>query len=192
MVWDLPVKVCGLEVAYTLLWSSIGNDNIDTVRAQDSVNFRKHCSCIRARSVTTKNWIERPLVNYRVKCGIAVLQLAHIHLLIDEWRVAFLVHLRHLLDNSERDIDICNVLVTIFVHFFRKACKTHQKLKSKEIVLTWITSANVENSVAWLHVLRDDIFEACVALIPVELLFVLLIAIFPVFLLSVLRHLNFF
>lgn len=55
-------------------------------------------------------------------------------------------------------------------------------------VLTRVSSSDVEDLVSWLHILRDDVLEARVALIPVELLLVLLITVFPVFLLTVLSH----
>ena len=55
-------------------------------------------------------------------------------------------------------------------------------------LLTRITGANIEDLVSGLNVLSDDILETRVALIPVELLLVLLVTVFPVFLLSVLGH----
>ena len=60
--------------------------------------------------------------------------------------------------------------------------------RTEIVVLTGVASANVEDLIVGLHVLRDDILEAGVSLIPVKLLLVLLVTVFPVFLLSVLGH----
>ena len=54
--------------------------------------------------------------------------------------------------------------------------------------LTRVAGADVEDLVRGLHVLCNDILQARVALVPVELLLVLLVTVLPVFLLTVLGH----
>ena len=58
----------------------------------------------------------------------------------------------------------------------------------QEELLTRVASSDVEDLVSGLDVLSDDILETRVALVPIELLLVLLVTVFPVFLLSVLCH----
>ena len=55
-------------------------------------------------------------------------------------------------------------------------------------LLTRVSSTNVENLICSLDILSDNILEAGVALIPVELLLVFLVTVLPVLLLSVLGH----
>ena len=55
-------------------------------------------------------------------------------------------------------------------------------------LLTRIAGANIENLISRLHILCDNILEAGVALVPIELLLVLLVTVLPVILFSVLGH----
>ena len=55
-------------------------------------------------------------------------------------------------------------------------------------LLTGVAGANVEDLIGGLHILRDDILQTGVALVPIELLLVLLVTLVPVFLLAVLGH----
>ena len=56
------------------------------------------------------------------------------------------------------------------------------------VLLTGISSANVEDGEGGLDVLRDDILDSAVALIPVKGLLILLITVLPVLGFSVLCH----
>ena len=51
----------------------------------------------------------------------------------------------------------------------------------KALLLTRVAGANVEDLIGGLNVLSDDILETGVALIPIELLSVLLVTVLPVF-----------
>ena len=56
------------------------------------------------------------------------------------------------------------------------------------LVLTGISSTNVEDGEGGLDVLRDDILDSAVALIPVKGFLILLITVLPVLGFSVLCH----
>ena len=58
----------------------------------------------------------------------------------------------------------------------------------KEVELTGISSAHIEDGERWLDILSDDIFDATVALVPVEGFLILLITVLPVLGFSVLCH----
>ena len=61
-------------------------------------------------------------------------------------------------------------------------------LAFKKVVLTGISSANIEDGERWLDILCDDIFDATVALVPVKGFLILLITVLPVLGFSVLCH----
>ena len=61
-------------------------------------------------------------------------------------------------------------------------------LAFKKVVLTGISSAHIEDGERWLDILCDDIFDATVALVPVEGFLILLITVLPVLGFSVLCH----
>ena len=61
-------------------------------------------------------------------------------------------------------------------------------LAFKKVVLTGISSANVEDGEGGLDVLCDDILDSTVALIPVKGFLILLITVLPVLGFSVLCH----
>ena len=56
------------------------------------------------------------------------------------------------------------------------------------LVLTGISSTNVEDGEGGLDVLRDDVLDSTVALIPVKGFLILLITVLPVLGFSVLCH----
>ena len=58
----------------------------------------------------------------------------------------------------------------------------------RKALLTRIACAHIKDLISRLHILCDNILEAGVALVPVELLLVLLVTVLPVLLLSVLGH----
>ncbi len=67
--------------------------------------------------------------------------------------------------------------------------KTRAVIQKKGVeLLTRVSCSNIEDLVGGLDMLGEHILESVVALIPIELLLVLLITVFPVFLLTVLSH----
>ena len=115
-----------------------------------------------------------PLVNDGVEgLVLEVLHGAHIHLLVDQVGVLVLVSLLHLLNSCSGDVNVSDGFVVVLVHLF-----------SEE----GVTGAHVEDLIVLLHVLRDDVLDAGVALVPVEGLLVLVITVLPVLCLAVLRH----
>lgn len=75
---------------------------------------------------------------------------------------------------------------------FKAWAVIQKKCTIKALLLTRVSSSNIKDLVAGLDMLGEHILESVVALIPVELLLVLLITVFPVFLLTVLSHIVFF
>ena len=74
-----------------------------------------------------------------------------------EVRDLLLVHLLHLLDDSEGNIDVCQVLVAILVHFLGQAR---------------VSAADVEDLEGRLNILGHDILDPGVALVPVKRLLI--------------------
>ena len=58
----------------------------------------------------------------------------------------------------------------------------------RKALLTRIAGAHIQDLISRLHILGDNILEAGVALVPIELLLVLLVTVLPVILFSVLGH----
>ena len=58
----------------------------------------------------------------------------------------------------------------------------------RKALLTRIACAHIKDLISRLHILCDNILEAGVALVPIELLLVLLVTVLPVILFSVLGH----
>ena len=75
---------------------------------------------------------------------------------------------------------------------FKAWAVIQKKCTIKALLLTRVSSSNIKDLVAGLDMLGEHILESVIALIPVELLLVLLITVFPVFLLTVLSHIVFF
>lgn len=116
-----PIELWFLEVSHSLIWKTITNADVYTSWWEHSIYFTEHLISIWAWTVSAENWVECSLVNNCIESSVIILQTTNIHLL--EWKVwdFLLVHLLHLLDNCERDIDISDVLIAIFVHFFTES-----------------------------------------------------------------------
>ena len=123
VVRDLPLEVGGLEVAETLIGDTVRDADVDAVGGEYTVDLGKHRSGVGTRAVTTEDGVEGALVDDSIEGAILVLQLTHIHLLVNKGRVAVLVHLSHLLHDGEGDIDVRDVGVAILEHLLRQACK---------------------------------------------------------------------
>ena len=122
VVRDLPLEVGGLEVAETLIGDTVRDADVDAVGGEHTVDLGKHRSSVGTRAVTTEDGVEGALVDDSIEGAILVLQLTHIHLLVNKGRVAVLVHLSHLLHDGEGDIDVRDVGVAILEHLLRQAC----------------------------------------------------------------------
>ena len=69
----------------------------------------------------------------------------------------YFLHFLHLLDDCEWNVNVSEMLVTIFVHFLSKAR---------------VSASNVKDLEGRLYVLSDDIFDSGVSLIPIKWLLV--------------------
>ena len=148
-----PVELLLLEVAHPLLWEAVWNHDVHSSWRKYSVNLTEHLVGIGTRTVPAQDWVEGALVDDSVKGAVFILQTPHIHLFERQVRQLLLVHLLHLLDHSEGDIDVGDVLVTVLVHFLAQA---------------WVAAPGVEDLEGGLHVLSDDILDSWVALVPVK------------------------
>ena len=135
--------------------------------------FIKHGFRIGTWIVSAKSSIKASLVNNSVEAAILKLQLSRIHLLeLKVWYFLFVVFL-HLFYYSKGNVNVCDMLESIFEHFFAHF---------------WVTATKIQDLEWWLNILCDYIFNSTVSLIPVKRFFVFLISVFPIFLLSVLSH----
>ena len=120
MVRDMPFESTVLEVVHALRHNTVGDTDVDSVRCQDTLNLREHLFCVGARAVAAQDRVESALVNHSIESSIWETDITYIHLLVSESGVTLFVRLRHLLNHSEGDIDICDVLVAILKHLLRQ------------------------------------------------------------------------
>jgi len=149
------------------------------------MNFVEHLFSIWPTSVTTKDGIERAFVNDSIEHSIFKAHLTNVHLLVSKCWILLTVQVLHLFDDGERDVHVCNVLVPLIKHFFRKS---YIKIYL-ELTLTRISSANVANLERGLNILCNNVSDSSISLVPIERLLVFLVTVFPVFALAVLSHL---
>ena len=124
LVRDGPLEFGVLEVANALLLDAVTDADVDALRSQHAVDLFQHLLGVGAGAVTAKNRVESALVDDGIEGTVLVLELAHIHLLVDECGEALLVLLGHLLHDGEGDVDVANVLVPILKHLLGEACNT--------------------------------------------------------------------
>ena len=117
MLEDCPVVVWFLEVAHSLFRQTVSNANVHASWWQYSIDLFKHKFSVRARSVSAKNWVKGSLINDSIEGSIIVLETTNVHLLERQVGDLLLVHLLHLFHYCEADVNVCYVLVPIFVHF---------------------------------------------------------------------------
>ena len=90
------------------------------------MNFVKHLLSVGAAAITAKNRVKSALVNNSVESFVRNLgaHLTYVHLFVRERRVLFAIEILHLLDDSEGDVNVSDVLVAFIKHFFRKTFKS--------------------------------------------------------------------
>ena len=168
-----PVIGIFIEIWQSIFWDTISDTNVNSCWRKNSMYFIKHWFRIWTWIITTKGSIKASLVNYSIETTIFKLKLSSVHLLELKIWYFFLIIFLHLFNYGKWNINICDVLESIFKHFFAHLRVATTKIKN----LKW-----------GLNVLCNYILNSTVSLIPVEWLLVFLISIFPVFLLSVLSH----
>ena len=81
------------------------------------MDFIQHLVTVRTSVVaTTEDRVKASFINDCIKSAVLKLQTLRVHLLIRHLRNLLFVMLLHLLDNSEGDIDVRDLLVTILKH----------------------------------------------------------------------------
>jgi hypothetical protein len=160
-----PVELWFLEVSHSLFWKAVRYTDIYSSWREYSIDFTKHLVCIGAWTITTQDWIKCAFINDCVKGSIFVLKTSGIHLFKGEVRDLFFIHFLHLFDNSEWNINVSQMLVSIFIHFFTQS---YIQLTLWVDDLTWVAAANIQNLESRLDILSDDILNTTISLIPIE------------------------
>ena len=114
----IPVVLLPVEVTDSLFWLSVSNANVNSAWWEHSVHFVQHELSIWPGPISAEDWVEGALVDDGVERAIFELKTLAVHLLVFKLRVFVLVQILHLSVNCVRDINACNILVTIFKHLF--------------------------------------------------------------------------
>ena len=118
---DYPFVLTILEVRHPMTRNTSWNTDISAGRCEYAMNFIKHCLRVWGRTIATENRIETCFIYHTVESTILILQLAHIHLFIEETWVCFPILIAHHFDDGVGDIDAGNMPITILEHFLCKA-----------------------------------------------------------------------
>ena len=85
------------------------------------MNFVEHLFSVWSTSIATKDGVKCTFVNDSIKHTVFEAHLTNIHLLVSKCWVLFTVQVLHLFDDCEGDVHVCDVLVALIEHFFRKS-----------------------------------------------------------------------
>ena len=173
---DYPFVLTILEVGHAMTRNTSWNTDISAGRCEYAVNFIKHCLRVWGRAITAKNRIETCFIYHTVESTILILQLAHVHLFIEETWVCFSIQIAHHFDDGVGDINVGNMPITILEHLLSKARVSSADIQDLRVVIFW------------QMLIYDIFYRTSIALVPIEVLLVFLITVFPVILNSELHH----
>ena len=168
-----PFKATLCEESLSFSQGAVANTNENTVGCEHSVDLTEHLLRVNSCQFSAQDRVIGTFVNDRVEESVLVLQLAHIHLLVRDHGVLFLVVLCHVLDHTERDVDVVDVLVALLKHLLAHAR---------------VACSHIKDLVLWLHILSYDLSKCSISLVPVKKVLVVLVTVLPEISLTVLRH----
>ena len=120
LVGDLPLEVAASKVRHSKLIFAEGHADEDAIWFEDSMNLGEHLRSVWSSTIAAAYWVKGTFIDDAIKSTILELKLSHIHLLVGHVWDCLLILLNHLLDHGKGDINISDLLVSIFIHFFRK------------------------------------------------------------------------
>lgn len=135
-----PVEVTVLEVAHPLVLHTVRDADVHAVGVEHAVDLCEHLGRVGSRAIAAEDGVEGALVDDGIKGVLAELQLPHVHLLVDERGETLLVRLSHLLDHSERDVNVSDVLVAILVHFLGETCRQKGSVTNRSFIQNFLVA----------------------------------------------------
>ena len=173
--WNIsrPIEHFVVKVIQSAIWNSVCHANVNTIWLKYAMNLAKHCGRVWCRIISWQNWVKACFIKHTVKSAVFKLKFFDIHYLpYHSWSFIFVMG-GHLIYNCLRNINICNILIAIFMQILRKFS---------------ISTSNDKNFCARSKILSDNVFNSGVFLIPIKWLLIFLISIFPIFWFTVLCH----
>jgi len=170
-----PGEITLLEVLQSRVLDTVRHTDVHSVVAEHAVNLTEHLVGVRAGTVTAENGVESSLINDSLKGAVIVVHAADVHLLEGHGRILVLTEFLLALDDRHRQIDVLDVRVAIVSHLLGESR---------------VAAPDIKNGETRLHILRDDVLQSIVSLIPIELFLLFVVTVFPVLNLSVLCHLK--